>query len=335
MSNAPARLSARSLSRRPRGFVLVFVLSALALIALIAGRFAWRVDALRSQALTMSTHAQAHLKASNAAAAALYWISTNSVGPGGFGAAIQPSLRADNRPYVLDLGGELRVQDSRGLYPLNAPERETFTRLMATFGIDAVTSDSFLDVLLDYQDTDSLKRLNGAEASEYAEQHLPPPSNDWLVSVRELQRMPLWRERPKLLSGFDRLGSTHRGAVFNPNSASRQLLEVLFPQARPEQLDLFETLRAAAPFQTADAAERATGIAFAQERMVFYGGELYRITTWAAGLPQALQYNVQLLPGGGQAPWLINEVRPAAPFASSSKPDRATAFPLAIKPTQP
>lgn len=321
--------------RRQRGYVLVFVLAALALVALIAGRFAARIDALREQTSTLSANARARLAAGNAAAAALYWISTNEIGPAGFGASLQPALRADDRPYALDIGGELRLQDLRGLYPLNALDREPFAGLLRALGVDSSATDTYIDVLLDYEDTDNLKRLNGAERADYALLGLVPPRNDWLLSVRELNRMPQWRDHPDLVAALEPLVSTSRAALFNPNTAPRPVLQAFLPQARSEQLELFETLRATTPFMSGADAQRATGLPLDRDDYIFHAGDQYRLTVWSSGMPQALQYNVLLLPGGRIAPWLISEVHPAVRPAPSDAPDRVTAFPLALAPASP
>ncbi len=318
-----------------RGYVLLLVMAGLALMALVAGRFAMRIDALREQTATMAAYARARLAADDAAAAALYLISTRDSGRAGFGPARQPELHADDRPYTLDIGGEVRLQDLRGLYPLNAIERESFAALLRGLGVDPSATDTYTDVLLDYIDTDSLKRLNGAEKDAYEALGLPPPRNDFLLSVRELNRMPKWRDSPELVAALEPLVSTGRVRLFNPNTAPRQLLHAYLPQARAEQLDLFETLRAAMPFEFGSSAKTATGLQLDREDFLFHVGEQYRLTVWAPGMPQALAYNVLLLPGGSISPWLVSEVHLAARPTQSNASDRATPFPMALAPARP
>jgi type II secretory pathway component PulK len=330
--------SRRSLGQpllRQQGYVLLFVMAALAMLALIVGRFAIRIDALREQTSTLSGYARARLEAGNAAAAALYWISTQQVGPAGFGPSLQPSLRADDRPYLLGTGAEIRVQDSRGLYPLNALQRETFAKLLRLSGADANAIDAYTDVLLDYQDTDDLKRLNGAERVDYGQLGLPKPRNDWLLSVRELGRMPRWRDHPELVAAIEPFVSTNRVGLFNPNTAPRRMLEAMLPQARPEQIELLETLRTATPFMSGFSAAKAIGLGFKADEHWFHGGAEYRLTVWAPGMPQALQYNVALLPGGAFSPWLIAEVHSVARPAPSKVQDRVAPFPMALASAQP
>jgi type II secretory pathway component PulK len=336
MSLGLASASRCRFSKRPaQGYVLLLVLAALAMMALIGGRFASRIDALREQTGTLAAYAQARLDAGNAAAAALYWMSTQPVGAAGFGAFLKPSLWADDRPYLLDRGGEVRVQDLRGLYPLNAVQREPFAALLRLSGALPDAIDSYTDVLLDYEDTDNLKRLNGAERAAYVPLGLPPPRNDWLLSVRELNRMPLWRERPELVAAIEPMVSVYRGGVLNPNTAPRSVLQAMLPQARLAQIELFETLRTAEPFTSSDAAAKSTGLPFDSEAHWFHVSDQYRLTVWAPGMPQALQYNVMLLPGGLVAPWLIAEVHSVARPKPSKVQERGTVFSLALTPASP
>ncbi len=335
LDSCPYRRGVTPLRRQQRGYVLVLVLSAMAMMALIGGRFALRIDALREQTSTLSAYARGRLEAGNAAAAALYWMSTQPIGTAGFGAFLQPSIRADDRPYLVDGGAELRVQDQRGLYPLNAVQRESFAALLRLSGAESNATDGYTDVLLDYQDTDNLKRLNGAESAAYAPLGLPPPRNDWLLSVRELSRMPQWRDHPELVATVESLVSTNRTAWFNPNTAPRHLLQAMLPQARPEQIDLLETKRSAVPFVSADAAAQATGLRFNIDEHMFHASDQYRLTVWAPGMPQALQYNLQLMPGGVVAPWVIAEVHSVPRPKPSKAQERGTVFPLAIAPPPP
>jgi type II secretory pathway component PulK len=321
----------RSAPRRPQqGYVLIMVLGAVALIAVVAARFAQRIDELRQQTATLQSHAQQRLEMGNALAAALYMVTTRHIGPAGHGPVLEPELHSDNRVYRLATGGEVQLQDQRGLMPLNAFERLQLARLLHAHGVSAQDSDAWIDVLQDYQDTDTLKRLNGAEAPEYAALGLPPPRNDWLISARELNRMPHWRDRPAVVEAIERVSSTGRQAVLNPNTAPLALLAAWLPSSLPEQLELFDTLRRRTPFLTGGAAQRATGLPLDRDEFVFYASAQLRLTVSVAGSPRALQYNVMLVPGGLQAPWLITEAHPDHRTARPDTPDRATPFPLAV-----
>ena len=317
-------------SRPARGVALIVVLAALALIAFVAARFAQRIDSLRQQTASLRDHAEQRLQAGNAMAAAIYSVVTLPVGPAGFGPDLVPLLRADNRPYALPAGGRVQLQDLRGLYPLNAPERASLARLLELAQVGPRAADQFYDVLQDYTDTDHLKRLNGAERQEYAALGLPPPRNDWLSSVRELNRMPAWKDAPAAVALMERLGSAARRPVLNPNTASIELLAAVLPGARPDQLDRLQALRANVPFLRGEDATRATGLMLARDEYVFHLGPELRISTWAQGSRRGLQYNVTLLPAGRDAPWLISETQPLLRAELRDTPDRADPFPLAL-----
>lgn len=313
-----------------RGVALIMVLGALALIAIVAGRFAQRIDNLRGQTTSLHDHAQQRLQARNALAATLYFAATRSIGPAGFGPALAPELRADDRLYRLPDGGEVRVQDPRGLVALNAPERASLGALLQTLGVSARETDAFVDVLEDYLDTDALKRLNGAEAPDYATLGLPAPRNDWMLTVGELNRMPLWRDAPQVVAVMERWGSTSRRPILNPNTVPIDLLAGLWPQARPEQLELLRRLREATPFVDGRQAQRLTGLPLESDEIIFSLGPQLRITVSAQGSPRALQYNVVLLPAGIEGPWLISDVQPAPRAQPRDTPDHAEPFPLAL-----
>lgn len=319
-------------SPRQGGYVLIMVLGALVLIALVAARFAQRIDGLRSQTGSLQAHAQQRLAMGNALAAALYVTTTHALGPAGVGPPIgEPVLRADDRLYRLPDGGEVQVQDARGLLPLNVIGRPQLRSVLASLGVGVAVVDAWIDVLQDYQDIDSLKRLNGAETGDYAALGLAPPRNDWLVSVRELNRLPLWRDQPGIVEAMERLGSTNRLLVFNPNTASIELLRLLLPTATPVQLELFDTLRRRAAFTSSASAQRATGLPFQRDEFIFHLGQQLRLTVSASGAARALQYNVTIVPGGAEAPWLISEAHPVVHRSRDTPdtPDRATPFPLA------
>lgn len=324
-------MTKRCMKRAPsRGIALIMVLGALALIAFVAARFAHRIDELRHQASSLKSHAEQSLQSRNTLSASLYFVATRAIGPAGFGPGLVPELHADNRLYRLPQGGELRLQDQRGLYPLNAPDRVSLAALLQSLGVASRETDTFVDVLEDYLDTDELKRLNGAEAPDYAALGLPPPRNDWMLSVRELNRMPYWRDAPQVVAALERWGTVSRRPVLNPNTAPIDLLAAMWPAARPEQLELLRSLRSNMPFLDGSQAQRSTGLLLDRDEFVFHVGPQLRLTVAAQGSARALQYNVTLQPAGRDAPWLISDIQTVPRVEPRDKPDRAELFPLAL-----
>jgi len=322
-----------------RGYVLLFVTVALTVIAIVAARFALRIDGLRAQALTMQHYADASLQAESAKAQALYWLSTRQMGLASAGFMDEQPLALDGRLYQTAQGALLRVQDERGLLSLNAPDRELFPQLLINAGASAQDAASMLDVLEDYADADSLKRLNGAEAADYRAAGLPGPRNDWILSVGELGRMPVWQRSAELRARLDPWLGVRRDQLFNPNTAPLSLLKSIWPKVSAQQWELFETLRTRAPFADAAAATAATGIPFTGDKLLFHASNALRLQLWAPGMPQALEYNLLILPTGATAPWLIHEVRQSnrlaptdatIPVAKFPVPSQAVAQPRAL-----
>ena len=180
--------------RRPRGwasqrgYALLLVLGSLAAIAVVAGRFASRVDLLRGQARTMQAYADASVAAAGALAVGQYWVATREAGPLGFGSGAE-LLRADGTTYTLSNAATVQVQDQRGLIALNTVDLAPLRSLLQLQGVAPPKADAMIDGLLDYTDTDGLHRLNGAEAPAYEALGRPPPRNDWLLSTHELSQV--------------------------------------------------------------------------------------------------------------------------------------------------
>ncbi|MGQ3050328.1 MAG: general secretion pathway protein GspK [Roseateles sp.] len=324
-------MRASGASVRQGGYVLIFVVASLALVAFVAARFALRLDALREQALAMQNLAQARLLVESGKARALFWLSTRPIGLASSGFADEQPLVLDNRSYEMRNGAWIRVQDARGLLSLNVPQRQRWLSALIGAGASLDQASAMIDVLLDYTDTDSLKRLNGAETRDYASAGLAMPRNDWILSVDETALMPVWAANAPLRQQILPWTSLTRNDLFNPNTAPLELLRTLWPKVSPDQWILFDRLRKTSPFVDATAAIAATGIAFSlDDSVLFHASNEVRMQLWAPGLPMAVEYTLSILPTGAYAPWLIQEIRRSDRFAA---PDahQAAKFPDASK----
>ena len=310
--------------------MLLTTLAALAVIAFVAARFAARIDLLREQSLTMKDYAAARLEADSARAAALYWIGTRPLAQKSIGWPGQSGLAADGRTYRLASGAWIAVQDERGLMPMSSPDAAAVAALLRQHGVAPSRTAAFVDVLEDYLDLDSLKRLNGAESRDYAALGLAGPRNDWLITPAELRHMPVWRDDSALLDKLMPLLSARHSVVMNPNTAPRDVLQAYLPGATAEQLDRFEALRQANDLLDGRRATLLSGLPLDLEDFVFFVGTELRLTVWAPGLPRGLEYNLMLTPGGARGPWLISEAhsvpRPSVTDGTQLPPP----FPLAL-----
>ena len=101
--------------------------------------------------------------------------------------------------YTLEDGTSLVLQDMQGLIGLNSPSTDDLKRLLVVCGAEPQQADALSDALLDYEDSDSLKRLNGAEAFEYSAAGLAPPRDQPLADAQELWQVYGW---PKLKNSW-------------------------------------------------------------------------------------------------------------------------------------
>ncbi|WP_164845961.1 general secretion pathway protein GspK [Inhella crocodyli] len=292
--------------KQQSGYVLILVLGLLAVGSFVALRFAERNDALRRQVLGFDEMAQAQADAATAWSVTRYWMATQGLQPMGHGDGIRV-LREDGRWYLTAEGAQVAVQDHRGLLSVNALDRNALIQLLVNDGLPLGTAQAWLDVLQDYEDPDSLRRINGAEADDYRAQGRSGPRNDWLLSLAELEQMPGWRDDLVRTRRIARWLHTAINNQFNPNTAPLPVLRARYAGATPEQLTALEGLRAADLLRENRAAGRATGLLMDDEQTLLVPGFTSRVTVWAPGLPQALDYNLQLTPAGQDGPWLVRE----------------------------
>jgi hypothetical protein len=319
-------------SARQGGYALILVLGAIAVVTVVAANFAVRVDHLRRQVQSLQDYAQARLKAADAFEMALYHVSTRPGGSRGFG--LGPELLvADGRPYALGSGAAVAVTDQRGLLSLHPDDPAPLRRLVQGLGASPSEADALVDVLNDYTDTDDLKRLNGAEAREYAQLGLPRPRNEYLVSARELGRMPLWRDRPNWVERMGQITSPRVSGYLNPNLTPLAVLRAVLPTATPEQLALFDTLRQQGPgFESGHQARQATGLPLTGDEFLFHISYEQAYTVWAPGMPTAVHVQVKMTPESPVSPWQIVAVYsvPALGRAPSGGPPSWPRFPLPL-----
>ncbi|MDM4767543.1 type II secretion system protein GspK [Pelomonas sp. SE-A7] len=328
------RRAARGAAARQQGYVLLMVVAALAVVAFVAMRFSLRIDELRRGAVGFDEYASARTKALSAQAATLYWMATRPMMADGRGDE-SAALRMDGRNYSLGYGAWVSVQDMRGLLSVNSADRAVLGNLLILDGVEPLQSQAWIDVLDDYLDTDDLRRLNGAEREDYRRQSLPAPRNDWLMTLRELEHLPLWRDDPERLARMSRWLSVSPSNQFNPATAPAEVLKAVMVGASPAQIDLLLALRKGGLLTSGAAAAHATGLALDREDYWFAPGWDSRITVWAPGLPRALEYNARLTPAGRTGPWTILEQHSTPRLSPSNEPTAAPTFPLPLVASEP
>lgn len=310
------------------GYALLMVMAALTVVAFVALRFAERMDQLRQSAAGFNDYAEARARAAGARAAGLYFLATRPLRPAGRGEGEQV-LREDGRLYRFPDQSLIAVQDYRGLLAINAVDRRLIQALLVQDGLDPIKAQAWIDVLDDYIDTDSLKRLNGAEKDEYRQQELTPPRNDWLLSLRELSRMPLWKDDPERLARVSR--HFHAGLInlINPNTATDAVIDAMFVNAPISQRQILTTLRRTDLLTDGRTATRLTGLPLDVDEYIFLPGNDMRLTVWSPGLPRSLEYNARLTPAGLSGPWILVEQQPTTRLNRTDEANAAPLFPMA------
>jgi general secretion pathway protein K len=256
-----------------------------------------------------------------------YWAATRPPTPTGYGGPAA-MIAMDGRAYAMPGDVTMWVQDLRGRMPLNIPDRPALQRLLTRLGLQPLVADAWIDVLMDYTDADSLRRLNGAEREDYADLGLPPPRNDWLRTPAEVLGLPGWREAPAIAERVLQHASVRRSNWINPNTATPEVLQAYLPLSRPEQLGSLLDMRRRTPVYTAAQAREATGLDFSAEPFTTAVGPEFQVTLWAPGLPQALQYTITLMRASADGPWLVTEHSRAPRPPPSNAAEQLATFPL-------
>ena len=283
-----------------RGFVLVVTLWVLAVITIAASYFAERVSRSIELARQKKDATEQLVEFANTRAEILFRLGTSGVSLYGWG-----GFALDDRPYRGSGEDIVRLQDNRGLLNLNFPQTAMMSKLLGQLGVPAEKRDAMIDTLLDYTDTDDLRRLNGAEAPEYAALGLPPPPNDWLASPYQLNNIIGWRGQPELLRHLLRFVTASRILGFNPNTAPAPVLASL-PGGSPETAAALIKARNEKPLYMTGQLAGFTSGALDPDYFLFYPGNSIRITQQSAKLPWAAQYSVTLTPRSQDAPWRVD-----------------------------
>lgn len=311
--------------RRQSGYVLVTVTLVLAMLTLIASRYARHIERQQTELAALIAEAVAARRAESLTHVLLARLSTLPLSERGFGRPPAPEWVADGRWYRAGDGLYFSVQDQRGLISLHDPDARTLAALLDQEGVPVARQQRLVDVLADYSDTDSLRRLSGAESPDYLREGLLPPRNDYLRAVSELGQMPAWRDQPELVERLTPLLSARVSGLFNPNTAPRKVLVAWFRGASPEQIDTLIRLREAQPFRDGVLLQSATGLPAASNELMFHVGTELLLQVWAEGLPRARAYNLRLEPGSHHAPWLV------LAYQSMQRPNFANAAGPAIE----
>lgn len=176
------------------------------------------------------------------------------------GMAAARDLRFDGRPYRVADRVVIRVRDQAGLINISRLSPIEMGRLMTRLGASETEAGNVTAALVDYLDPDSLRSLNGAEASDYppgtagpANRPLRSP-DDFLnvLGVRSAIDPPAWRALRPVLT------ADHLLFRSNVNTAGTEALQVVFGLTE-SQAQAAIRARERQPFNSLDEVVNATG----------------------------------------------------------------------------
>jgi general secretion pathway protein K len=292
---------------RQRGFVLALTVLTLAIIAVVLGYLFERAQAELALAQARNARLQAQLGMIDTRAELIFRLLTNPMTFEGLGAGAN-AIGLDDRLYRGARGTLVSLQDARGLLNLNFTPDERLHRFLRGLGIEPLQASALVDTLRDYTDEDDLRRLNGAEAADYAAASLPPPRNAPLATPQDLHKVIGWRDQPQLWGAkpVESLATTARLLGFNPNTAPYEVLLSVPGVTTESAAALLELRRSQTIFE-----RQFMQFGGAEASSMFFPvlplpGETLRITQYAPGARWAMRYSVTLTARDAVGPWRID-----------------------------
>ncbi|CAL1241197.1 general secretion pathway protein GspK [Candidatus Methylocalor cossyra] len=206
---------------RQAGLALVLVLWVLALMTIMAGSYS--LSTQREAALLSHAHERARgvALAEGGIHYAMLMLSLPD---------IQKRWRADGTEYLWEVEGarvRIRIFDESGKIDLNAAQEPTLRTVIQRLVHDEDKAAALADAILDWRDSDDLKRMHGAEAEEYrAAGALQKPQNRNFLVLEELRGvLGVTPELYRALAPWFTLYTGQDG--LNPAKAPREILLTL------------------------------------------------------------------------------------------------------------
>lgn len=235
-------------------------------------------------------------------------------------------LKLDGTPYRGLADIRFAVQDEAGLYPLTLPSANSLGRFLTEQGVARERIGSLRDALLDYMDFDDLRRLLGAEDSEYREADIALPPNRRLRLPEEIHRVQGWDRLPVDMRGhIAEVATVYHVGGLNLNTAPAALLPA-FLSGCPQTCEAFQARRAQVPFLSGLEVETLLGVRLPGDSLIDYRfapSENLRLTVWGR-TGAAMRIHVELAPLTDQhAPWYVLAAYPV-PRPSLNVPAQST-----------
>ncbi len=327
---------------REGGFALVLTLVVIVALSVMTEMMTRWISAALDQAFANREEVDAERQITEAAAVSLYVLGTRPFSFRGIESlsVMQPSashepqmiaafdpnanhIRLDDYPYRLG-DAVVRFQDARGLINLNLGSYDDLFSLLGIFGVSADDRGPLIAKLQDYVDANSLTRLNGAEAPEYADAGREPPANAPLRTPWEVRRILDWDKADKIAredSQWPLLATTAPVDGFNVNTAPRNLLSAM-PGITEAGVDNVLRWRNEQPIITGYQFGQLAGLPIPQgpSRFLGFPANSLLITLSSSHMPLERRIAVRLTPGAADRPWTIDyDVETPSPHRGDSK----------------
>lgn len=206
----------------------------------------------------------------------------------------------------------ISIQDGKGLVNLNTISQRFLKRLFEMLEISNVNHNTLIDTLLDYRDEDNLTRLSGAEKNSYSQLGLYPPSNNFLVTPWEAQRIVGWSKLSKLwkIHNQKSLLTTCKSSGFNPNTASAEALSTFIDGVTIDNANMLIEYRERQPFRNSRNIGDALGIILEDQPFFFsfLPGRCFIVDLIKQNSGEHTRFSLTLLPRNTTQPWQIDYV---------------------------
>ncbi len=317
-----------SASRRQQsGFVLATTLWIVAAVALLAALFHGYIERQVEQAVALQQQVRNSFALDATAETLRYMLATRRTTFAGLTARAEEQTGYINPEGFVDaspVGGELRldgavyrglgnirfsIQDMAGLIGLNSPSGPEKMREILEQQLGRQQALELVGALEDYIDENDIRRINGAERSEYINAGMKSPTNWYLRTGAELNAVYGWREFLQSDLGpfwLANVGISH-ASIINVNTASAELLARLLYIDVAQARELVGARREY-PFRSLDAVSDALGTRdsrWQEEAFRFYPSGNLILRLWCEGCNWISVESLQLTENGFYGPWLV------------------------------
>ncbi len=315
-----------------RGFILPLTLWMIAIIGLLAASLNTWVASAVANSRALGARTEFELAQSNMRNELVYLLGSRPISSRGlevgrhigiinandFNAAMAGpsdsgrSLKFDGRPYIAEADPNvvMMLQDGSGLLNLNTVTAPNLRRVFATFDISEAASNRLIDTLLDYIDEDDFTRLAGAERAQYERLGLRPPSNGFLLTPFEAQRVLGWDQLDALWKSDMQspLLTTCQSTGFNPNTSPPAVLTAVMRGLTQEKAEKVLLARSARPFRNVREFGAAADLLIVDEPFFysFIASNCFIVDMIDKRSDQHVRFSLTLEPTSSTRPWRVD-----------------------------